>query len=60
VHVKYTVLLTNTGNVKVTGLELPPNVVSARTESLPDDLKELLATVSIEKKKKNRGKGGKK
>ena len=59
-HVKYTILLLNSGNVKITGIEMPANLVSARTAELPDDLKELLASVSIEKKKKNRGNKGKK
>jgi len=39
---------------------MPANLVSAHTSELPDDLKELLSSVSIEKKKKNRGNKGKK
>lgn len=58
-HVKFTVLLTPGGNVKVTGLAPPTNVVSDK--KLPADLQELVDSVSVEKKKKNRGnKKGKK
>ena len=59
-HVKYTILLLNSGNVKITGIEMPENLVSSKVADLPADLKELLASVSIEKKKKNRGNKGKK
>ena len=59
-HIKYTILLLNSGNVKITGIEMPANLVSARTAELPSDLQELLSSVSIEKKKKNRGNKGKK
>jgi curved DNA binding protein len=52
-HVKYTILLQNSGNVKVTGLPMPEGIITDKV--LPDELKELISTVSIEKKKKDRG-----
>jgi len=51
-HIKYTILLTANGNVKVTGMPIPAGLVSDKV--LPEDLKELIASSSIEKKKKNR------
>jgi curved DNA binding protein len=57
-HVKFTVLLCPSGNIKVTGLAMPENLVA--DAELPDDLKELIASVSVEKKKKNRGNKNKK
>lgn len=51
-HLKYTVLLCPSGNVKITGLKMPENVVSDK--EVPE-FDELLSSVSIEKKKKNRG-----
>lgn len=53
-HVKYTVLILQSGTIKVTGMSLPKGIQSDK--QLPEDLKELIANVSIEKKKKDRGK----
>ncbi len=52
-HVKFTVLLCPSGNVKVTGLGMPPNLASDVV--LPDEIQEILSSMSVEKKKKNRG-----
>ena len=52
-HVKYTILLQNSGNVKVTGLPMPEGIVTDK--ALPAELQELISSVSIEKKKKDRG-----
>ncbi len=56
VHVRFTVLLLGSGNVKVTGLPPAANVKSDKMSEVPAELRELLSTVSVEKKKKVRSK----
>jgi methionine aminopeptidase len=56
IHVKYTILLLPSGNIKVTGLPLPANINSEKVGNLPAAITELLASTSLEKKKKVRSK----
>ena len=56
VHVKYTILLLPSGNIKVTGLPMPANINSEKTANLPSEITELLKSTSLEKKKKVRSK----
>jgi curved DNA binding protein len=62
-HFKFTAMLLPSGTLKATGLALPPNLRSAKLDTLPEDLKAVLETAAFasknKKKRKNRKRGGK-
>jgi curved DNA binding protein len=55
-HFKFTVLVLPSGSSRITGLELPANIENALFETLPEDIKTVLAMEEGNKKKKKANK----
>jgi len=53
-HFKFTVLVLPSGTSRITGLELPANVENAAFDSLPQEIKDILALEEGNKKKKKK------